>query len=75
MATIIFRIGEIHCIGCINRITSSLKSEGVIDAAIDFSTHIAKVLTEEENPDEMIYLQAIIDSGYDAEYLTTISEE
>ncbi|HAX03678.1 MAG: hypothetical protein A2Y45_08835 [Tenericutes bacterium GWC2_34_14] len=75
MATLIYRIGDINCIGCINRITSALKSIGAIDVDIDFSTHIAKVLTEEENPDENLYLNAIVQTGYQVEYLTTLNEE
>lgn len=74
MATLIYRIGDIHCIGCINRITSALKSVGAIDVDIDFSTHIAKVMTEEEKPNSSIYLEAIVQTGYHAEYLTTIVE-
>lgn len=75
MATLIYRIGDIHCIGCINRITSALKSAGAINVDINFSTHIAKVLTEEEKPNSNMYLEAIVQTGYQVEYLTTIEEE
>ncbi|PKK96303.1 MAG: hypothetical protein CVV58_07035, partial [Tenericutes bacterium HGW-Tenericutes-3] len=51
MATIIFRIGDIHCIGCVNRITSALTSKGATNVDIDFSTHIAKVVTDENDPE------------------------
>ena len=74
MATIVIRIGDIHCIGCVNRITSALRAKGAINVDIEITTHIAKVFTEEEDPEENTYLQAIIDSGYNAEYLTTIRE-
>ncbi|AUD63796.1 hypothetical protein BK010_09410 [Tenericutes bacterium MO-XQ] len=74
MATLIYRIGDIHCVGCINRITSALKEEDAIHVDIDLTTHIAKVMTEETNPDENIFLNAIIESGYQAEYLTTIDD-
>ena len=75
MATLIYRIGDITCIGCINRITKSLKSIGAVDVDIDFSTHIAKVLTEENDPNWNIYLQAIVQTGYQVEYLATINED
>ena len=75
MATIIFRIGDIHCIGCVNRITSALTSKGATNVDIDFSTHIAKVVTYENDPEIDAYLQAIIQTGYQAEYLTTLKEE
>ena len=75
MTTLIYRIGVIHCIGCMNRITRALKSAAAIDVDIDFSTSIAKFWTEEENPDADAYLEAIVQTGYQVEYLTTIEEE
>jgi copper chaperone CopZ len=75
MATIIFRIGNIHCIGCVNRIISALTLKGATNVDIDFSTHIAKVVTDENNPEIDTYLQAILRTGYKAEYILTLKEE
>ena len=74
MATLIYRIGDIHCVGCINRITSALKAEDAIHVDIDLTTHVAKVLTEEKHPNEKVFLDAITHAGYQAEYLTTIDD-
>lgn len=75
MTTHIYRIGDIHCIGCINRITFALESVGASHVDIDLSTHIAKVITRETQTDEKVFLQAIVETGYKAEYLTTVKED
>lgn len=72
MGTLIFKIGDIHCVGCINRINSALALDGVIDVDVNLSTHITKVITEENDPNPDVYTNAIKNAGYQVEYLTTI---
>jgi copper chaperone CopZ len=75
MKTHVIRIGDIHCIGCVNRITFALESLGATHVDIDLSIHIAKVSTESSVQDEHTFVQAINDTGYQAEYLTTLEED
>lgn len=75
MKTYMIRIGDIHCIGCVNRITFALESVGATRVDIDLSTHIAKVSTESIDQNEEVFVQAIADSGYQAEYMTTLQED
>lgn len=75
MSRIIYRVQEVHCIGCVNRITNALLNKGALHVDFNIETLIAKVDTEEINPDVEMYLDAIKKTGYDAEYLTTITEE
>ncbi|MDY0295230.1 MAG: heavy metal-associated domain-containing protein [Acholeplasmataceae bacterium] len=75
MPTLIFKIGDIHCIGCINRISNAIKDKGAVDVDIDLATRIAKIFIEEKNVDHIIYEKAIAQTGYHGEYLTTIDDE
>jgi|GEM_PF-964342 len=75
MTTLIFRIGEIHCIGCVNRIKSALNQYDVENVDIDLMTHIAKVVVDQIDPDINTYLNAITQTGYHAEFLTSIKED
>lgn len=75
MATMLFRIGDIHCIGCLNRITYALKNENAIEVDINLENKIAKVTTGDEGTTKDSYLDAIKKAGYSAEWLATLDED
>lgn len=60
------RIKNFHCIGCINRIESTLKALGVKHFDFDFHLKVANISYDEQHiqPEEMI--DAIRELGYEA---------
>lgn len=74
MITFIYRVNDIHCVGCVNRIKQAVMNQGALSVEINLENHTAIVRSSEDN-NENVYLQAIQSLGYEAELLSSYHME
>jgi len=72
---VVSKIDGLHCLSCINRITSRLESIGASKVDIDIPTKILKVDFQGEEQDAEEYLIAVKELGYKVEKIVVFDPE
>ncbi len=74
MIKLIFKLENIHCVGCANRVKNALISAGALHVDVDFSSKTAHALVHHFEHGDTTYTSAIEKSGYETQLIAVLDE-